>query len=58
MIPLIGDEGNIIFMNSPNLVSLEDLLEKDVYVSDIPFFDATRDLIVLNQHRLTEIQIR
>ena len=54
----LEESGNIMFMNSPNLSSLQDLLDKNVFVSDFPTHDATRDVIVLNQHRLTEIQIR
>ena len=52
------DIDHIIFMCSPRLSSLTELLEKNVYLSDIPPYDVTRELVLLNQQRIAEIEIR
>ena len=48
----------IIFIGSPRLSSLNELMECNVYLSDIPLYDVTRELVLLNQQRIAEIEIR
>ena len=54
----LGDMNHIIFVGSPRLSSLTELQEKNLYLSDIPLYDVTRELVLLNQQRIAEIEVR
>ncbi|XP_068919697.1 guanylate cyclase soluble subunit beta-2-like [Petaurus breviceps papuanus] len=47
----------MIYLCSPKLRSLQELEEQHMYISDIARHDTTRDLILLNQQRLAEIEL-
>ncbi|XP_050793798.1 guanylate cyclase soluble subunit beta-2-like [Gopherus flavomarginatus] len=47
----------VMYLCSPKLRSLEELEEQKMHLSDIAQHDATRDLILLNQQRLAEIEL-
>ncbi|XP_071064219.1 guanylate cyclase soluble subunit beta-2-like [Dasypus novemcinctus] len=47
----------MIYMCSPKLRSLKELEERGMHLSDIAPHDTTRDLILLNQQRLAEIEL-
>uniref|UniRef100_A0A8D0GNM2 guanylate cyclase n=1 Tax=Sphenodon punctatus TaxID=8508 RepID=A0A8D0GNM2_SPHPU len=47
----------MIYLCSPKLRSLEELEEQNMHISDIAQHDTTRDLILLNQQRLAEIEL-
>uniref|UniRef100_A0A8C0ZRR3 guanylate cyclase n=1 Tax=Castor canadensis TaxID=51338 RepID=A0A8C0ZRR3_CASCN len=47
----------MIFMCSPKLRSLQELEELKMHLSDIAPHDTTRDLILLNQQRLAEMEL-
>ncbi|XP_035308994.1 guanylate cyclase soluble subunit beta-2 isoform X2 [Cricetulus griseus] len=47
----------MIFMCSPKLRSLQELEESKLHLSDIAPHDTTRDLILLNQQRLAEMEL-
>ncbi|XP_019384057.1 PREDICTED: guanylate cyclase soluble subunit beta-2-like [Crocodylus porosus] len=47
----------MMYLCSPKLRSLEELEEQKMHLSDIAQHDTTRDLILLNQQRLAEIQL-
>ncbi|XP_055988690.1 guanylate cyclase soluble subunit beta-2-like [Sorex fumeus] len=47
----------MIYMCSPKLRSLQELEERRMHLSDIAPHDTTRDLILLNQQRLAEIEL-
>ncbi|XP_044845175.1 guanylate cyclase soluble subunit beta-2-like isoform X2 [Mauremys mutica] len=47
----------MMYLCSPKLRSLEELKEQKMHISDIAQHDATRDLILLNQQRLAEIEL-
>ncbi|XP_016042961.2 guanylate cyclase soluble subunit beta-2-like [Erinaceus europaeus] len=47
----------MMYMCSPKLRSLEELEERKMHLSDIAPHDTTRDLILLNQQRLAEIEL-
>lgn len=49
--------GCMIYMCSPKLRSLQELEERGMHLSDIAPHDTTRDLILLNQQRLAEIEL-
>ncbi|PVD24162.1 hypothetical protein C0Q70_14632 [Pomacea canaliculata] len=48
---------HMIFISSPRLTSLNELLEMKVYLADIPLYDVTRELVLLNQQRIAEIDV-
>uniref|UniRef100_A0A2K6GRA9 guanylate cyclase n=1 Tax=Propithecus coquereli TaxID=379532 RepID=A0A2K6GRA9_PROCO len=47
----------MMYLCSPKLRSLQELEEHKMYLSDIAPHDTTRDLILLNQQRLAEIEL-
>ncbi|MBZ3890617.1 Guanylate cyclase soluble subunit beta-2, partial [Sciurus carolinensis] len=47
----------MIFLCSPKLRSLQELEERKMHLSDIAPHDTTRDLILLNQQRLAEMEL-
>ncbi|XP_013400601.1 guanylate cyclase soluble subunit beta-2 [Lingula anatina] len=57
MILLDQSVGHIMFICSPRLTSLTELMERNIFLSDIPLYDVTRELILLNQQRIAEIEI-
>lgn len=53
---IIKDDA-ILFLGSPCVASLDDLLKKGLHVGDIPVHDATRDLLLLSEHFQTEYKL-
>ncbi|XP_064632525.1 guanylate cyclase soluble subunit beta-2-like [Lineus longissimus] len=53
----MDDIQHMIYVCSPRLASLTEMEEKGVFLSDIPIYDVTRELILLNQQRIAEIEI-
>ena len=53
----LADTKHMIFIGSPRLTSLNELIEMNVYLADIPLYDVTRELVLLNQQRIAEIDI-
>lgn len=49
-----GDK--IIFIGSPYVTTIPELLAVGLHINTIPIRDVTRDLILLNQQRLAEVQ--
>ena len=49
---------HMIFIGSPRLSSLNELQESNLYLSDIPLYDVTRELVLLNQQRIAELEVR
>ncbi|XP_064185978.1 guanylate cyclase soluble subunit beta-2 [Anguilla rostrata] len=49
--------GCMIYLCSPKLRSLEEMQERGLHIADIAQHDTTRDLILLNQQRLAEIEL-
>lgn len=49
--------GCMLYQASPLLRSLQELEERDMHISDIAPHDVTRDLILLNQQRLAEMEL-
>ncbi len=48
---------HMMYVSSPRLSSLSELMQLNIYLSDIPLYDVTRELILLNQQRIAEIDI-
>ena len=54
----LKESNHIIFVGSLRLATLDELEERNLFLSDIPIYDVTRELLLLNQQRIAEIQIR
>jgi len=53
----LKDIRHMIYICSPRLTSLSELTTLNLFLSDIPIYDVTRELILLNQQRIAEIDI-
>ncbi|KAK2185784.1 hypothetical protein NP493_222g01034 [Ridgeia piscesae] len=52
------EENNyMVYIASLRVSSLTELQERGLYLSDIPVYDVTRELVLLNQQRIAEIDI-
>ncbi|XP_038050765.1 guanylate cyclase soluble subunit beta-2-like isoform X2 [Patiria miniata] len=47
----------MVYICSPRVASLKELEARNLHLSDIPFHDVTRDLILFNHQRLAEIEL-
>ena len=54
----LSDISHMIFIGSPRLSSLTEMMEMKIYISDIPGYDVTRELVLLNQQRIAELEVR
>uniref|UniRef100_A0A0K0DE46 guanylate cyclase n=1 Tax=Angiostrongylus cantonensis TaxID=6313 RepID=A0A0K0DE46_ANGCA len=53
------NEGNsIMFLCSPHATTIRDILNLNLFISDMPIHDATRDLIMLNQSRMSQMELK
>ncbi|GFS53639.1 guanylate cyclase soluble subunit beta-1 [Nephila pilipes] len=47
----------MLFLCSPSVLNLDDLNRRNLYLSDIPLHDATRDLVLLSEHFVAEYKL-
>ena len=45
----------ILFIGSPSVEKLEELIGKGLYISDIPIHDATRDVILVGEQTKAQV---
>ena len=50
------ESDTLLFLGSPVVAKLEELIGKGLFVSDIPIHDATRDVILVGEQ--TKAQVR
>lgn len=55
MIQLTAVDG-ILFLGTPSVEKLDELIAKGLYISDLPIHDATRDVILVGEQ--TKAQVR
>ena len=56
---LLGvDEQLMIFVGSPDVSTLTNLTEENLYLCDIPLYDRTREVTLINQQRVAEVDLR
>ena len=53
----MDDIKELIFIGSPRLSDLNELLSRNMHLCDIPIYDVTRELVLLNQQRVAEIEV-
>ena len=54
----VVEEGLILFMGRPVLNNIHDMQVSKMFLSDIPIYDVTREVILLKQQILAESEIR
>ncbi|KAK2170347.1 hypothetical protein LSH36_3g16010 [Paralvinella palmiformis] len=46
----VSENDCILYLCSPCLVNIDDMMKRGLFMSDIPLHDATRDLVLLSEH--------
>ncbi|EFP10742.1 hypothetical protein CRE_02552 [Caenorhabditis remanei] len=54
---LLSSKKHIIYLCSPYVTSINELMQYGMRLTAMPLHDATRDLILLNQQRLTDVEV-
>lgn len=54
----VGNNNYMCCMCSLNVTNINELLEKKLFISDIQIHDGTRDLIMLNQSRISQVELK
>jgi len=54
---LLDDKQHLIYLCSPYVTSIPELLQFGMRLSAMPLHDSTRDLILLNQQRLSDVEV-
>lgn len=54
----LDDIQHIIFIGSPRISSFAEMQQRNLFISDIPLYDVTRELVLLNEQRTAEIAVR
>ena len=55
---LLDDRQHLIYLCSPYVTSIPELLQFGMRLSAMPLHDSTRDLILLNQQRLSDVEVK
>lgn len=55
---LLENNEHIVYVCSLYVTTIRELLDRKLHLSDIPLHDATRDLILLNQSRITQVEMK
>uniref|UniRef100_A0AC35FRL0 Guanylate cyclase n=1 Tax=Panagrolaimus sp. PS1159 TaxID=55785 RepID=A0AC35FRL0_9BILA len=48
---------HVVYLCSLNVTTVRELLERNLYISDMQRHDSTRDLIMLNQSRMSQVEL-
>ncbi|VDP48281.1 unnamed protein product [Heligmosomoides polygyrus] len=54
---LLSDRKSLIYICSPYVTSIQELMQFGMRLTAMPLHDATRDLVLLNQQRLTDVEV-
>uniref|UniRef100_A0AC34FFF7 Guanylate cyclase n=1 Tax=Panagrolaimus sp. ES5 TaxID=591445 RepID=A0AC34FFF7_9BILA len=54
---VLDDKKHLIYLCSPYVTSIPELLQFGMRLSAMPLHDSTRDLILLNQQRLSDVEV-
>lgn len=55
---LVNNGNHLLYMNSPHITTVRGLLDTNIYLSDMQRHDATRDLVMLNQSRISQQELK
>jgi guanylate cyclase soluble subunit alpha len=52
----LPESDSLLFLGSPMVEGLEELMGRGLYLSDIPIHDATRDVVLLGEQARAQVQ--
>lgn len=55
---LVNNGQNLLFVASIHVTTIRGLLDSNVFISDMKMHDVTRDLIMLNQSRICQQELK
>lgn len=53
----LQESDSIMFLGSPSVDKLDQLISKGMYISDVPIHDATRDVILVGEQTKAQVNI-
>jgi guanylate cyclase soluble subunit alpha len=53
----LPESDSLMFLGSPSIEKLDELISKGLYISDVPIHDATRDVILVGEQTKAQVQI-
>lgn len=48
---------DILFLGTPSVEKLDELIAKGLYISDLPIHDATRDVILVGEQTKAQVRV-
>lgn len=54
----VNDNNYVVFVCSLNVTTVRELLDRNLFISDMQRHDSTRDLIMLNQSRMSQVELK
>jgi len=51
----VPEVDGILFLGTPSVEKLDELIEKGLYISDLPIHDATRDVILVGEQTKAQV---
>jgi guanylate cyclase soluble subunit alpha len=51
----LQESDSILFLGSPSIEKLDELIARGLYISDLPIHDATRDLILVGEQTKAQV---
>lgn len=56
---IVIDDGQfILYCCSVNVTSVRELIDRNLHISDMQRHDGTRDLVMLNQSRMSQVELK
>lgn len=52
----LAESDSLMFLGSPSIEKLDELISKGLYISDVPIHDATRDVILVEEQTKAQVQ--
>lgn len=49
---------HVLYVCSPYVTTVRELLDRRLHLGDLPLHDGTRDLILLNQSRMSQVELK
>uniref|UniRef100_A0A914UNY6 guanylate cyclase n=1 Tax=Plectus sambesii TaxID=2011161 RepID=A0A914UNY6_9BILA len=54
---MVNGGNHCLYLCSPNVSTVKELLDRNLHLGDIPIYDTTRDVIMLNRSRLSQVDL-
>ncbi|KAI1725167.1 heme NO binding associated domain-containing protein [Ditylenchus destructor] len=55
---LVNNGNYLLYMSSPYITTMRQLVECNLYLDDMQFYDSTRDIIMLNKTRISQQELK